>query len=148
MLAMRARGFAARDAFPDLLRGIRTAEEALDIPDEAAPRLPAPVVRRLSETPGATLATPPTSVPPTNTEEIGPAGVVAVERLTFDDDDAYFAVRLDSGVVLETLSPAIAREAENFVGTDHRVLFTVSRQVVDGNPPVEHLDIVSLVVAV
>lgn len=34
MLQMRARGFALRDAFPDLLRGIITREEALDIPPE------------------------------------------------------------------------------------------------------------------
>lgn len=32
MLQMRARGFALRDAFPDLLRGLITAEEAIDIP--------------------------------------------------------------------------------------------------------------------
>ena len=32
MLQMRARGFAIRDAFPDLLKGIITAEEAQDIP--------------------------------------------------------------------------------------------------------------------
>src|SRR5215471_11629599 len=34
MLQMRARGFALRDAFPDLLRGLITAEEARDIPAE------------------------------------------------------------------------------------------------------------------
>jgi hypothetical protein len=35
MLQMRARGFAVRDAFPDALRGIVTAEEAQDIPEGA-----------------------------------------------------------------------------------------------------------------
>lgn len=34
MLQMRARGFALRDSFPDLLRGIITAEEAYDYPEE------------------------------------------------------------------------------------------------------------------
>ena len=34
MLQMRARGFALRDAFPDVLRGLITAEEAQDIPSE------------------------------------------------------------------------------------------------------------------
>lgn len=33
MLQMRARGFALRDAFPDLLRGIHSTEEARDIVD-------------------------------------------------------------------------------------------------------------------
>lgn len=41
MLQMRARGFALRDAFPDVLRGLITAEEAQDIPvDNAAPAQP------------------------------------------------------------------------------------------------------------
>ncbi len=34
MLAMRARGFALRDAFPDVLRGVITKEEAKDYPTE------------------------------------------------------------------------------------------------------------------
>ena len=37
MLQMRARGFALRDAFPDVLKGLITAEEAQDFPSEAAP---------------------------------------------------------------------------------------------------------------
>ncbi len=53
MLQMRARGFAARDAYPDKLRGLVSVEEAQDYPLEAAgitPRhepasaAPAPVV--------------------------------------------------------------------------------------------------------
>jgi len=34
MLQMRARGFCLRDAFPDALRGLITAEEAVDLPPE------------------------------------------------------------------------------------------------------------------
>jgi len=34
MLQMRARGFALRDAFPDVLKGLITVEEAQDYPDE------------------------------------------------------------------------------------------------------------------
>lgn len=34
MLQMRARGFALRDAFPDVLKGLITAEEAADYPSE------------------------------------------------------------------------------------------------------------------
>jgi len=37
MMQMRARGFALRDAFPDVLRGLITAEEAQDYPNEAKP---------------------------------------------------------------------------------------------------------------
>ena len=38
MMQMRARGFALRDAFPDVLKGMITAEEAQDYPEEAKPR--------------------------------------------------------------------------------------------------------------
>ena len=38
MLQMRARGFALRDAFPDVLKGLISAEEAFDFPEEAKPR--------------------------------------------------------------------------------------------------------------
>ena len=38
MLAMRARGFALRDAFPDVLKGLITIEEAMDFPAEATPQ--------------------------------------------------------------------------------------------------------------
>lgn len=43
MLQMRARGFALRDAFPDVLRGLITAEEALDIPSDVGGTKQAPV---------------------------------------------------------------------------------------------------------
>ena len=41
MLQMRARGFAIRDAFPDVLKGLITVEEAQDFPPEAT-RQPLP----------------------------------------------------------------------------------------------------------
>jgi hypothetical protein len=41
MLQMRARGFALRDAFPDVLKGLITVEEAQDYPDDTpAPQAP------------------------------------------------------------------------------------------------------------
>ena len=41
MLQLRARGFALRDAFPDVLKGLVTAEEAQDYPaDTSAPAAP------------------------------------------------------------------------------------------------------------
>ena len=48
MLALRARGFALRNAFADALRGLITAEEARDYPQAEAAREPArePVVVR------------------------------------------------------------------------------------------------------
>ena len=42
MMQMRARGFALRDAFPDVLRGLITSEEAQDFVES---QLPAPVAK-------------------------------------------------------------------------------------------------------
>jgi hypothetical protein len=44
MLQLRARGFALRDAFPDVLKGLVTAEEAQDYP--TTPATPEPIVVR------------------------------------------------------------------------------------------------------
>ncbi len=44
MLQLRARGFAIRDAFPDALKGLVTAEELQDYPDEAKKEPTQPVV--------------------------------------------------------------------------------------------------------
>ena len=38
MLQLRARGFALRDAFPDAIKGLITAEEAIDYPEKKDPR--------------------------------------------------------------------------------------------------------------
>jgi hypothetical protein len=40
MMQMRARGFALRDAFPDVLKGLITSEEAQDYPEDNAPKAP------------------------------------------------------------------------------------------------------------
>jgi hypothetical protein len=49
MLQMRARGFALRDAFPDVLKGLVTAEEAADYPTTDAGRV------RQQDPPNATV---------------------------------------------------------------------------------------------
>jgi hypothetical protein len=67
MLQMRARGFALRDAFPDVLKGLVTAEEAQDYPQAEAAREPAmirpqgqparPLTKSVKEVaPGVTVA--------------------------------------------------------------------------------------------
>ena len=50
MLQMRARGFALRDAFPDCLRGIITAEEAQDYPTPVVAAEPVVVRPKFSPT--------------------------------------------------------------------------------------------------
>jgi hypothetical protein len=44
MLQMRARGFALRDAFPDVLKGLITVEEAQDYPADEKDITPKPVI--------------------------------------------------------------------------------------------------------
>ena len=54
MLQMRARAFAARDAFPDILRGISSAEEMRDLPIDVTPSPPVTVRRRSEAVPAMT----------------------------------------------------------------------------------------------
>lgn len=49
MLQMRARGFALRDAFPDVLKGLVTAEEAQDYPTPAVAAEPVVVRPKLAD---------------------------------------------------------------------------------------------------
>lgn len=60
MLAMRARGFAIRDAFADVLKGLITAEEAQDYPDD---RKPAKVMAIPTKNPLDALAAPSPVIP-------------------------------------------------------------------------------------
>ena len=50
MLQMRARGFALRDAFPDVLKGLVTAEEAQDYPANEPAREPVVVRPKFTQT--------------------------------------------------------------------------------------------------
>jgi hypothetical protein len=61
MLQLRARGFALRDAFPDVLKGLVTAEEAQDYPTAVVPHEPVGepvVVRPKFPSPEPVVATP------------------------------------------------------------------------------------------
>lgn len=96
MMQMRARGFALRDAFPDVLKGLITAEEAQDYPDTPAKNitpqrpanpldaLPPPPVAAVTMTPERVEKTaepvhvPGTWTPETETE-VSEANAVAAE---------------------------------------------------------------------
>jgi len=53
MLQLRARGFALRDAFPDVLKGLVTAEEAQDYPQASPPAEAAASAPRIEQKPVA-----------------------------------------------------------------------------------------------
>jgi hypothetical protein len=57
MLQLRARGFALRDAFPDVLKGLVTAEEAQDYPQAEPAKEPVVVRPKFTET-AVAAATP------------------------------------------------------------------------------------------
>jgi hypothetical protein len=126
MLAMRARGFAARDAFPDLLRGIHTAEEARDMPTVTAEPQPQPrLVQRLSERrvePTTTVAE--ATTPPADTTTLGPLTVTQVEQLL-----GGACATLADGVQVWVGEPDDVKELAKFVGTDHALTFTVVREL-------------------
>jgi len=68
MMAMRARSWAGRDTFPDLLRGITTAEEARDLPPADAIEIAPVQPRRASET-----TRPPAPAEQSSTQAVTPS---------------------------------------------------------------------------
>lgn len=89
MLQMRARGFALRDAFPDVLKGLITAEEAQDYPDETKPR-PIKDVTPMPANPLDMIAppAPPAPTPEAATEAPNEPEAVLVDEYVPDLDDA------------------------------------------------------------
>lgn len=93
MLQMRARGFAIRDAFPDVLKGLITAEEARDIidvtpssepvstPREAPPERDAGVIETTAEVvePEPEPAEPEPETPPPAEDETPPQEAESAE---------------------------------------------------------------------
>lgn len=116
MLKMRARSWAGRDCFPDVLRGLSTVEEVRDVPefdDAPAP----PPVRRISET--ATPAKTQAAAGDQAVRELAPATVKAVQQFM-----GGYAVTLGNGAEFDVIDLADATELEKFVGTDHKVRVT------------------------
>jgi hypothetical protein len=79
MLMMRARGFALRDAFPDALKGVITAEEAQDMPSE--PKDITPKANPLDRVAAARVER---SEPPAPTPEPDVEDAVYVEQVDED----------------------------------------------------------------
>ena len=120
MLKMRARGFAGHDAFPDVLRGIREAEEVIDVePQTGAEPEPPKEVRRLSE---MKAAEPAAAMAPTDDVEIGPVKVSDVEQFL-----GGYTVSLHNGQRVDVLNDLDALELEKFKGTPNAVRLTCTK---------------------
>ena len=134
MLMMRARSWAGRDCFPDRLRGIRTAEEAMDSPPEEAIEIPVREVRRISETPqpatptavtnGAKDPEPAKAADPAAEVELGP---VSVSDVVFDVGANVYDVVLSTGERVLVQKATDALELEKFKGSKNSVRLTCTR---------------------
>jgi hypothetical protein len=118
MLQMRARGFALRDAFPDVLKGLVTAEEAQDYPaNEPAKEAAKPA------TPSVVKVTPVAPVVPE--DPMGKARLAVSRATTFEMLDAIRNLvdkRHAEGVFTEAgkqeLVALIHHKAEMLIGSE------------------------------
>jgi hypothetical protein len=88
MMQMRARGFALRDAFPDVLKGLITAEEAQDYPSEASNRPAKDITPAVRKNPLDAIASP----APIQLEEPPAMEEVPLEVLVQQAEEAGFEV--------------------------------------------------------
>jgi hypothetical protein len=133
MLQMRARGFALRDAFPDVLKGLVTAEEAQDYPTPAAPTEPVrePVVVRPKfddERPTKVVLQEKRSPPPPITDPVGKARIAISDASTLgalDKVRTLISKRLEDGTFTQEqhddLVSLAVTKAEILIGSEQEV---------------------------
>ena len=112
MLQMRARAFALRDGFADVLRGLHIAEEMQDIPvRDVAAVLPPPAP------PAA-----PAIAPPAPKTAVPPSPPKTVDRIVSVDDPDTFLDNLDgllaTASTVDDLNEIFATEAEPAINSD------------------------------
>ncbi len=137
MLMARARGFAVRDAYPDVLRGITTVEEAGDYPS------PAPMIsepRRVGAGASTSTAPPaettpasdpaPTSASPATTPagtgspssrgavDQQAVGTILEAAHVVDQGTPHYVIRTSAGVFV-TRDQTLYTAASTLAGTDH-----------------------------
>jgi hypothetical protein len=135
MLQMRARSWAARDTFADVLKGI-DATEAIDDPTPPAPAEPRRVPRlsdphdfvdrtnltRHDDDPAADVPDPgPITV------DLGPASIVALDEHRPPDDEMFWTITLDTGELVDTIHADRAAALRPYVGTAYRFLMSCTR---------------------
>lgn len=114
MLKLRARGFAGRDCFADVLRGIRIEAEVNDLPPDDAPP-PVVVQRRSEQQREATVADAPPIIEPVR---IGPAVVARVEAFLND-----YTITLADGTQIDTADATNALDLEKLKASKAPVNF-------------------------
>jgi hypothetical protein len=153
MLMMRARGFGVRDAYPDRMKGLITAEEAIDITPIAA--TPPSEPRRISEansTPSvddtvwkasAQPVAPAAPPPPTagSADQVWPG--VKVLRTQWVDDGAggfFWEITTTRGVLM-TRDKGLGEEASTCADSDAllKVHYRFGKRMVRGKEERVHL---------
>ena len=110
MLQMRARGFALRDAFPDVLKGLVTAEEAQDYPQPEPSREPV-VVRPKFSTTETVVPLKPRREPVEIDDPAGKARIAISAAQSVDDLDKIRRLverRFSEGVFSESVRDELA----------------------------------------
>jgi hypothetical protein len=150
-LQMRARGFCARDAYPDRLKGLITAEEAYDLPtmqqEPSEPRrvgesatpaaaqqagapppkppiAPADAAKPATTAPPAAASAPPATSNGEGATEQETRGVKVLKTAWVHDAKGGFGEITTSRGVFCTREEGIFKDAGSFEDTDHVAAFT------------------------
>jgi hypothetical protein len=117
MMQMRARGFALRDAFPDVLKGMITAEEAQDYPSDVYRNAPVNTIQTKPANPLDVIAPPQPITEPLQIEEAladtvdSDADTVAQETVTVVDAPLPTEVVADGLALLSSSGESISVHA-------------------------------------
>ena len=117
MMQMRARGFALRDAFPDVLKGMITAEEAQDYPSDVYRNAPVNTIQTKPANPLDAIAPPQPITEPLQIEEAmadtvdSDADTVAQETATVVDAPLPTEVVADGLALLSSSGESISVHA-------------------------------------
>ncbi|HCB48973.1 MAG TPA: hypothetical protein DEP47_05495 [Chloroflexi bacterium] len=143
MMQMRARGFALRDAFPDVLKGLITAEEAQDFPTEkdVTPVIPIrnnlDVITVIDEKPAEEPVIKAADTTPNTDEE--PPEEATSEARSSDDIPLYLPNKTepseflpDPGAWLQRFE-AVSNQVANHQKTEVRERMTKIRMLRDAN---------------
>lgn len=117
MMQMRARGFALRDAFPDVLKGMITAEEAQDYPSDVYRNAPVNTIQTKPANPLDAIAPPQPITEPLQIEEAladtvdSDANTVAQETVAVVDAPLPTEVVADGLALLSSSGESISVHA-------------------------------------
>lgn len=134
MMQLRARGFALRDAFPDILRGLVTAEEAADYPAAARGTKSTDAVERRKGLPapdaGKSSRPQPAPVPTATGEDIVRARL-AIQRATTMEKLSTFRATLEERASIGFYTEPAAAELRTVIAEREAAIRRVEHAIAD-----------------